>query len=82
MTPTLLVCAAVNVSDYGRTATGADVAGFVFSAEHIGGPLGGMETARYEAAADGCCPSHSSQFPSGDAQDRSANVPLRVRARK
>ena len=52
LTPTLLVCAAVNISDYGRTPTGSRVASFVFSANSVGGPLGEMETAQYESMAD------------------------------
>jgi hypothetical protein len=36
----------------------------------------------YEAAADRCCPSRSSQFPGGGARGRSAKVPLRARAGK
>jgi hypothetical protein len=49
--PKLLVCAAVNVSDYGATATGSNVGGFVFSADEIGGPVTySMSTSMYEAA--------------------------------
>lgn len=49
--PKLLVCAAVNISDYGATATGSNVGGFVFSAEEIGGPVTySMPTQTYEAA--------------------------------
>jgi hypothetical protein len=48
-TPTLLVCAAVNVSDYGASPTGSHVTPIVFSAEEIGGPvLGGMSMQLYE----------------------------------
>jgi hypothetical protein len=49
--PKFLICAAVNVSDYGATATGTDVGGFVFSADEIGGPVTySMPTSAYEAA--------------------------------
>jgi hypothetical protein len=49
--PKFLICAAVNVSDYGATATGSDVGGFVFSADEIGGPVTySMSTREYEAA--------------------------------
>ena len=51
-TPELLVCAAVNISDYGRTPTGSDVGGFVFSSTRIGGPLvGTISTEDYETKA-------------------------------
>ncbi|HZQ84331.1 MAG TPA: hypothetical protein VFA83_05815 [Acidimicrobiales bacterium] len=51
-TPELLVCAAVNISDYGRTPTGSDVGGFVFSSTRIGGPLvGTIATGDYETKA-------------------------------
>jgi hypothetical protein len=51
-TPELLVCAAVNISDYGRTPTGSDVGGFVFSSTRIGGPLvGTIDTQDYETKA-------------------------------
>ena len=49
--PKFLICAAVNVSDYGATATGSNVGGFVFSAETIGGPVTySMSTKAYEAS--------------------------------
>lgn len=49
--PKFLICAAVNVSDYGATATGSNVGGFVFSAEEIGGPVTySMPTTMYEAS--------------------------------
>ncbi len=49
--PKFLICAAVNVSDYGATATGSNVGGFVFGAEEIGGPVTyAMSTTMYEAA--------------------------------
>jgi hypothetical protein len=47
--PTLLVCAAANVSDPGATPPGRNVTSFTFSAETVGGPLiGAMSTPRYE----------------------------------
>ncbi|MBV9933429.1 MAG: patatin-like phospholipase family protein [Actinobacteria bacterium] len=53
-TPELLVCAAVNISDYGRTPTGSDVGGFVFSSRQVGGPLVDcIPTDEYETKAKG-----------------------------
>ena len=47
--PTLLVCAAANISDYGVTPTGSNVTSFVFSSQWIGGPtVGAMPTEAYE----------------------------------
>lgn len=47
--PLLLVCAAVNISDSGATASGRGVASFTFSPAAIGGPLtGAAETTEYE----------------------------------
>ena len=47
--PTLLVCAAANVSDPGATPPGRGVTSFTFSATAIGGPLvGASETETYE----------------------------------
>jgi hypothetical protein len=52
--PTLLVCAAANVSDPGATPPGRAVTSFTFSARAIGGPLvGGAPTTAYENAFDG-----------------------------
>ncbi|HLM84581.1 MAG TPA: patatin-like phospholipase family protein [Solirubrobacteraceae bacterium] len=52
--PTLLVCAAANVSDPGATPPGRRVTSFTFSAHTIGGPLiGGIETAVFEEALEG-----------------------------
>ena len=49
--PKFLICAAVNVSDYGATATGSNVGGFVFGADEIGGPVTyPMPTTMYESA--------------------------------
>ena len=49
--PEFLICAAVNVSDYGATPTGSNVGGFVFSADEIGGPVTyPMSTKAYEDA--------------------------------
>src|SRR5581483_3630595 len=39
--PELLVCAAANLSDYGKTPAGSNVASFVFSAARVGGGLMG-----------------------------------------
>ena len=39
--PQVLICAAANVSDYGKTPAGAHVTSFVFSADQVGGPLTG-----------------------------------------
>ncbi len=47
--PTLLVCAAANVSDPGATPPGRGVTSFTFSATAIGGPLvGATETSVFE----------------------------------
>jgi hypothetical protein len=49
--PTLLVCAAANVSDPGATPPGRGVTSFTFSETAIGGPLvGAAETGDYENA--------------------------------
>ena len=49
--PKFLICAAVNISDYGATPTGTNVGGFVFGADEIGGPVTyPMPTSMYEAA--------------------------------
>jgi hypothetical protein len=49
--PTLLVCAAANVSDPGASPPGRGVTSFTFSATEMGGPLvGGVETATFEKA--------------------------------
>ena len=49
--PTLIVCAAANISDPGATPAGRRVTSFTFSAESIGGPLvGGLETRTFEEA--------------------------------
>ena len=47
--PTLLVCAAANVSDSGATPPGRQVSSFTFSPAAVGGPLvGGIETTKFE----------------------------------
>jgi hypothetical protein len=47
--PTLVVCAAANVSDPGATPPGRSVTSFTFSSEAMGGPLiGGIKTKRFE----------------------------------
>lgn len=52
--PTLIVCAAANVSDPGATPPGRRVTSFTFSPYAIGGPLvGGVPTAIFERAFDG-----------------------------
>jgi rhodanese-related sulfurtransferase len=49
--PSLIVCAAANISDPGATAPGRQVTSFTFSADSVGGPLvGAMETEEYEQA--------------------------------
>ncbi|HEX2070380.1 MAG TPA: hypothetical protein VHF90_01880 [Thermoleophilaceae bacterium] len=52
--PTLLVCAAANISDPGATPPGRGVTSFTFSAHSVGGPLvGAVKTTELEAAFDG-----------------------------
>ncbi|MEA2299631.1 MAG: hypothetical protein QOE44_166 [Solirubrobacteraceae bacterium] len=49
--PTLLVCAAANISDPGATPPGRGVTSFTFSARELGGPLvGGVLTKDFEDA--------------------------------
>ena len=49
--PTLLVCAAANLSDPGASPPGRGVTSFTFSADEIGGPLvGGVKTKEFEDA--------------------------------
>lgn len=51
--PTLLVCAAANVSDSAATPAGRAVSSFTFSATSIGGPLvGAVDTAELERSCD------------------------------
>ncbi len=51
--PTLLVCAAANISDPGATPPGRHVTSFTFSPFSVGGPLvGAMATKEYESAFD------------------------------
>jgi len=51
--PTLLVCAAANVSDPGATPPGRQVTSFTFSAHAVGGPLvGAVDTKEMEDAFD------------------------------
>ncbi len=51
--PTLLVCAAANVSDSVATPAGRAVSSFTFSPTSIGGPLiGAVETAKLEQSCD------------------------------
>lgn len=52
--PTLLVCAAANVSDTAATPAGRAVSSFTFSPTSIGGPLvGAVNTAELEQSCDG-----------------------------
>ena len=52
--PTLIVCAAANVSDPGATPPGRHVTSFTFSAHAVGGPLvGAVATEGMENAFDG-----------------------------
>jgi hypothetical protein len=52
--PTLLVCAAANISDSAATPPGRTVTSFTFSANTVGGPLvGAIKTERLEHAFDG-----------------------------
>jgi hypothetical protein len=51
--PTLIVCAAANISDAGATPPGRRVTSFTFSANAIGGPLvGGIKTETFEHTFD------------------------------
>lgn len=58
--PTLIVCAAANVSDAAATPPGRSVTSFTFSPTTMGGPLiGGIPTARFE---DVIAPSRKRDF--------------------
>ena len=49
--PTLVVCAAANISDPGASPPGRGVTSFTFSADELGGPLvGGVPTEKFEKA--------------------------------
>jgi hypothetical protein len=49
--PELIICAAANISDYGKTPSGSHVTSFTFSSKYIGGPLvGAQRTVDYEEA--------------------------------
>ncbi len=51
--PTLLVCAAANISDTAATPPGRAVTSFTFSRDAVGGPLvGGLATSEYESHFD------------------------------
>jgi len=51
--PTLIVCAAANISDTAATPPGRSVTSFTFSCETVGGPLvGGVDTRDYERRFD------------------------------
>ena len=55
--PTLIVCAAANVSDPGATPPGRNVTSFTFSAYSVGGPLiGGAVTSQYEGTVGAAKP--------------------------
>ena len=55
--PTLIVCAAANVSDPGATPPGRSVTSFTFSAYSVGGPLiGAAVTSQYEGAVGAAKP--------------------------
>jgi hypothetical protein len=57
--PTLLVCAAANVSDPGATPPGRQVTSFTFSAHSVGGPLvGATPTVEMESAFNGPAADH------------------------
>ncbi|HEX4484529.1 MAG TPA: hypothetical protein VH081_12205 [Solirubrobacteraceae bacterium] len=66
--PTLLVCAAANISDPGATPPGRHVTSFTFSPFSVGGPLvGAMTTAEYESA-----------FNTDHARERDLTLPAAV----
>jgi prepilin signal peptidase PulO-like enzyme (type II secretory pathway) len=61
--PTLIVCAAANISNPGATPPGRNVTSFTFSARAIGGPLiGGASTPEYEEAVGGGDPTLYARF--------------------
>jgi hypothetical protein len=71
--PTLLVCAAANVSDPGATPPGRRVTSFTFSAHTIGGPLvGALRTTEFETAFDG------QKCPHGRRRRRDLSLPAAV----
>ena len=74
--PTLLVCAAANVSDPGATPPGRRVTSFTFSAHTIGGPLvGALPTRTYEEAFDGTRRGRDLSLPAAVAMSGAAISP-------
>lgn len=84
--PTLLVCAAANVSDPGATPPGRRVTSFTFSAYSIGGPLvGGAPTTELEEAfgsretgAPGTVADPSGRITGGLRRPRDFSLPAAV----
>lgn len=74
--PTLVVCAAANVSDPGATAPGRRVTSFTFSAHTIGGPLvGALPTKQFEDAFDGTRRRRDLSLPAAVAMSGAAISP-------
>jgi hypothetical protein len=74
--PTLLVCAAANVSDPGATPPGRRVTSFTFSADTIGGPLvGALPTEKFEEAFDGTRCRRNLSLPAAVAMSGAAIAP-------
>jgi len=74
--PTLVVCAAANVSDPGATAPGRRVTSFTFSAHTIGGPLvGALPTKQFEEAFDGTRRRRDLSLPAAVAMSGAAISP-------
>jgi hypothetical protein len=75
--PTLLVCAAANISDPGATPPGRRVTSFTFSPYSIGGPLvGAMPTESYEDAfADNRSRARDLTLPAAVAMSGAAIAP-------
>jgi hypothetical protein len=77
--PSLIVCAAANVSDPGATPPGRPVTSFTFSARSVGGPLiGAMRTREFEEAFDGSDSKHRLRdlsLPSAVAMSGAAVAP-------
>lgn len=71
--PTLLICAAANISDSGATPPGRGVTSFTFSANTVGGPLvGAVRTWELESAFK----SREEAFPDAPPQAREEEGPL------
>jgi len=78
--PTLLVCAAANISDCGATPPGRRVTSFTFSANTVGGPLvGALPTADLERAfkAEARRGRTGEQIDAGGVVRRSLGLPPR-----